>query len=65
MYKDCTKLCIHCIAIRYHFIREKLESGVMELQFVRTKAMAAVQLTKKVGLQVLVAGKDLMGMLSG
>ena len=37
----------------------------MELQFVRTKAMAANQLTKNVGLQVLVAEKELMGMLSG
>ena len=53
------------IAIRYHFIREKVESGEMELQFVRTKEMAADQLTKNVGLQVLEAGKDLMGMLSG
>ena len=31
----------------------------------RTKEMAANQLTKNVGLQVLEAGKDLMGMLSG
>ena len=53
------------IAIRYHFIREKVKSGEMELQFVRTKAMAADQLTKNVGLQVLVTGKDLMGMVSG
>ena len=52
------------IAIRYHFIREKV-SGEMELQFVRTKAMAADQLTKNVGLQVLEAGKNLVGMLSG
>ena len=37
----------------------------MELQFVRTKAMAADQLTKNAGLQDLVAGKDLMGKLSG
>ena len=36
----------------------------MEHQFVMTMAMAADQLTKNVGFQVLVAGKDLMGMLS-
>ena len=40
-------------------------SGEMELQFVGTKAMVAKQLTTNVGLQVLVAGKDLMGMFSG
>ena len=53
------------IAIRYHFIQEKVKSGKMELHFVRTKAMAADQLTKNVGLQVLMVGKDLTGMLSG
>ena len=37
----------------------------MELQFVRTKATAADQLTKKCGLQVTVAGKELMGKLRG
>ena len=44
---------------------EKVESGEMDLQIVRTKAMAADQLTKNVGLHVLVAGKEMMGMLSG
>ena len=53
------------ISIRYHFIREKVESGEMELQFLRTKEMAADQLTKNVGAQVFVAGKELMGMISG
>ena len=53
------------IAIRYHLIWEKVESGQMELQFALTKAMAADPVTKNVGLQVLVAGKDLMGMVSG
>ena len=38
------------IAIRYHFIREKVESGEIKLRFVRTKAMAADQLTKNVSL---------------
>ena len=42
--------------------REKVESGEMEIRLVRTKAMAADQLIENVGLQVLVAGKDLMGM---
>ena len=46
-------------------VLEKVESGEMELQFVRTKEMAADQLTKNVGVQVLVAGKELMGMISG
>ena len=50
------------IAIRYHFIREKVGSGEMKLQFVRTKAD---QLPENVGLQVLVAIKYLMGMFSG
>ena len=40
------------IAIRYHFIQEKVGSGEMELQFVRTKVMVADQLTKNVGLKV-------------
>ena len=52
------------ITIRYHFIREKVKSGEMELQSVRIKAMAADQLIKNVSLQVLETGKDLMGMLS-
>ena len=47
------------IATRFHFIRERVESGEIMLQFVRTKVMAADQLTKHVGLQVL------MGMISG
>ena len=53
------------IAIRYHFIREKVEGGGMELQFVRTKEMAADQLTKNAVMQILVAGKDFMGIFSG
>ena len=53
------------IAIRFHFIRERVESGEIMLQFVRTKEMAADQLTKHVTLQVLEMGKELMGMLSG
>ena len=52
------------IAIRFHFIREKVESGEMSLEFVRTHAMAADQLTKHVGVKVLVVGKKLMGMTS-
>ena len=53
------------IAIRFHFIREKIVSGEMDLEFVRTLAMAADQLTKHVGVKVLDIGKALMGMTSG
>ena len=53
------------IAIRYHFIQEKVESGEVVLQFFGTKLMAADQLTKHVGVQVLVARKEMMGMSSG
>ena len=37
----------------------------MDLEFVRTLAMAADQLTKHVGVKVLDIGKALMGMTSG
>ena len=40
-------------------------SGEIEHQFIRTKEMAADQLTEHVGLQVLEMGKELMGMHSG
>ena len=53
------------IAIRFHFIREKVENGEMDLEFVRTLAMVADQLTKHVGVKVLEIGKSLMGMTSG
>ena len=53
------------IAIRFHFIREKVESEEFNLEFVRTLAMAADQLTKHVGVRVLEIGKELMGMTSG
>ena len=53
------------IAIRFHFIREKVENGEFRLEFVRTLSMAADQLTKHVGLKVLDIGKKLMGMTSG
>ena len=53
------------IVIRYHFIGEKVESGEVVLQFIGTKLMAADQLTKHVGVQVVVDGKELMGMTSG
>ena len=53
------------VAIRYHFIREKVESGEFVLQFIGTKLMAADQMTKHVGVQVLAMGKELMGMTSG
>ena len=57
--------CSKHISIRYYLIWEKVEGGEMELQFARTKAIAADQLIKEVGLQILVARKDVMGMLSG
>ena len=53
------------IAIKYHLMREKLESGHFTFEFVRTLAMAADQLTKHVGMKVLGVGKTLMGMCSG
>ena len=53
------------IAIKYHFIREKLESGQFTFEFVRTLAMAVDQLTKHAGVKVLGVGKTLMGMCSG
>ena len=37
----------------------------IELYFVRTREMAADQITNNDGLQVLVAGKNLMGMIRG
>ena len=53
------------IAIRFHFIREKVENAEFNLEFVRTLAMAADQLTKHVGVRVLEIGKELMGMTNG
>ena len=53
------------IEIKYHLIREKLESGQFTFEFVRTLAMAANQLTKHVGVKVLGVGKTLMGIFSG
>ena len=53
------------IAIRFHFIREKVESEEFNLEFVRTLAMAADPLTKHVGVKVLEIEKKLMGEISG
>ena len=53
------------IAIKYHFIREKLESGQFTFEFVRSLAMVVDQLTKHVGVKVLGVGKTLMGMCKG
>ena len=36
------------VSIRFHFIREKVESGELNMEFVRTLSMAADQLTKHV-----------------
>ena len=48
------------IAIRFHFIRERVDEGEFCLEFVRTLGMAADQLTKHVGVKVLEIGKSLM-----
>ena len=53
------------IAIKYHFVREKLESKEFTFEFVRTLEMAADQLTKHVEVKILGVGKTLMGMCSG
>ena len=53
------------IAIKYHFIREKVENKEFNFEFVRTLSMAADQLTKHVGVKILGGGKTLMGMCSG
>ena len=53
------------IAIKYHFIREKVENKEFNFEFVRTLSMAADQLTKHVGVKILGVGKTLMGMCSG
>ena len=47
------------IAIKYHFIREKVENKEFNFEFVRTL------LTKYVGVKILGVGKTLMGMCSG
>ena len=53
------------IAIKYHFMRDKLENKEFNFEFVRTLSMAANQLTKHVGVKILGVGKTLMGMCSG
>ena len=45
------------IAIRINYTREKVTSGEILLPFIGTKLMAREQMTKHVGLQVLVVGK--------
>ena len=53
------------IAIRFHFIRERVEREEFCLEFVRTMAMVADQLTKHVGVKILEIGKSLMGKTCG
>ena len=53
------------IAIRYHFIREGIELGVIDMEIVRTLSMASDQLTKHVGVKVLDIGKVLTGFTIG
>ena len=48
------------IAIKYHFIREKVENKELNFEFVRTLSMAADQMTKHVGMKILGVGKTLM-----
>lgn len=50
------------IAIRFRFIREKIEKGEMDLEFVKTLAMAVDQPTKPVRVKVLEIGKKVIGM---
>ena len=53
------------IAIKYHSVREKLESKEFTFYFFRTLEMAGDQLTKHVGVKISGVGKTLMGMCSG
>lgn len=53
------------LAIRFHFVREKVDKGEMELKLIRTLAMVVDQMTKHVGVKVLEIGKELMRMTSG
>ena len=49
------------ISIKYHFIREKVESKEFNFEFVRTLSMAADQLTKHVGVKIFGSRKDPYG----
>ena len=49
------------ISIKYHYIREKLESGEVELLYVPKKAMAANQLINHVGVGMPMEEKILLG----
>ena len=53
------------IAIKYHFITEKVENKEFNFEFVRTLSMVGDQLIKRVGVKILGVGKTLMGMCSG
>lgn len=52
------------VAIRSHSIREKIDNGAMQLEFVRTLAMGKDQLTKHVGLKLVDIREELVGMTS-
>ena len=41
------------IAIKHHFMRERVENKEFNFKFVRTLSMAADQLTKHVGMKIL------------
>ena len=53
------------IIIRYHFIRERIEMGGIDLEFVRALSVASDDLTKHVGVKVLDIRFFLMAMTSG
>ena len=57
--------CDKHIAIRFHSIREEVESGKMQLEFIRALAVAADWLTKHIEVKMLEIGKESMGMTSG
>jgi hypothetical protein len=50
------------IAIKWHWIRERVEEGEVVVDFVGTKEMAADMLTKHASPKVLKVGKALVGM---
>lgn len=50
------------IQTKWHFVRERVQSGQIKLQDVRTKSMASDMLTKSMGPVVLATNMKLMGM---
>lgn len=52
------------IAIRYHFIREKLESGDIKIQYLPTTEMAADVLTKGLGAILYTKFRNMLGVVA-